>query len=278
MNSAACLICKNENQKRIAQRKHVSIFKCSNCQITFAIGEEKRSNVDNVVDTHPGFYETTMKKFDYQLSLAKKIVPVRIKEYSRLLGRPCERVLEIGCGTGAYAKAFDELDLDYTAVELDPEIARFAIEKTQSKIVNEDFTKFQSDTRYDVVFASQVFEHILEPDLFLKKVTELAPGGLLHLDVPNHLSLIASIRKYISKTDYGFIQPPYHMISYTPDVLRRRLEQNGFSEVKVFPLSNDDPTWGQLNINKDLLNWALYRVAGMFRKGSLLTAIAKVPQ
>lgn len=277
MESASCLICKQSGQKKIARRQNVNIFECANCLITFAIGEQKRSNVQTVVDTDPDFYEATMGGFDQQLEYAQQILPNRIKEYSKLLGKPCTSLLEVGCGTGAYAKAFDNLGLTYTAVELDPEIAKFASEKTSSQIINADFTKFESTSRYDVVFASQVFEHILEPDVFLKKAQELAPGGILHLDVPNHQSLLASARKIASKTDYGFIQPPYHMISYTANVLRQRLEQNGFNDVQVLQLPNDHKTWGQLNISSGLLTWATYRIADLFGRGSLLTAIAKAP-
>ena len=128
------------------------------------------------------------------------------------------------------------------------------------------------------MFASQVFEHVLEPDIFLKKVKDLAPGGLLHFDVPNHQSLIALARKFVSKTEYGFIQPPYHMIAYTPDVLRQRLVKNGFDDVQTWQLPNDDKTWGQLTNNSGLLNWTSYRVSQLLQRGSLLTALAKIPQ
>lgn len=272
-----CLVCKQSECKKIAQRKCVGIFKCSNCGITFAVGEEKRSNVDTVVDTDPRFYETARTDFNEQLRLAKKILPHRIREYKKRLASPCKRILEIGCGTGAYAKAFDELGIQYTAVELDPEIAKFARQNTQSNIVNLDFTKFECEERFDVVFASQVFEHILEPDICLKKVKDLAPGGLLHFDVPNHQSLIALLRKFMSKTEYGFIQPPYHMIAYTPDVLSQRLQKNGFRDIQTWQLPNDHKTWGQLTANSGFLSWISYRVAQLMQRGSLLTAIAKIP-
>jgi 2-polyprenyl-3-methyl-5-hydroxy-6-metoxy-1,4-benzoquinol methylase len=272
-----CLVCKQSECEKIAQRKCVGIFKCSNCGITFAVGEEKRSNVDTVIDTDPRFYETARIDFNEQLRLAKKILPHRIREYEKRLASPCKRILEIGCGTGAYAKAFDELGIQYTAVELDPEIAKFARQNTQSNIVNLDFTKFECEERFDVVFASQVFEHILEPDICLKKVKDLAGGGLLHFDVPNHQSLIALIRKFMSKTEYGFIQPPYHMVAYTPDVLSQRLQKNGFRDIQTWQLPNDHKTWGQLTANSGFLSWISYRVAQLMQRGSLLTAIAKIP-
>ena len=276
--TANCLVCKQSGQKKISQREHVEIFQCSKCGIIYAVGEEKRSNVNTVVDTDPGFYESAMSGFEEQLQIAKNILPRRIQAYEKRLESPCKRILEIGCGTGAYAKAFDELGLHYTAVELDPKIAEFARQNTQSNIMNLDFAKFESEERFDVVFASQVFEHILEPDIFLNKVKDLAPGGLLHLDVPNHQSLISLVRKATSKTEYGFIQPPYHMIAYTPDVLRQRIQKNGFNDVQTWQLPNDHKIWGQLKLNSGLVNWTSYRVAQILQRGSLLTAIAKIPE
>jgi hypothetical protein len=104
----------------------------------------------------------------------------------------------------------------------------------------------------------------------------LAPNGLLHIDVPNHGSIVSTIRKKVSKTEYGFIQPPYHMLAYTATSLRLLLEREAMKDVIVRAYSNDDEVWGQLTHN---VSWVTKMVFGVGRatgRGSLLTAFAKV--
>lgn len=230
----------------------------------------------NVVDTDPDFYKSTIARFQNQVEIARSILPGRIRAYEALLGRNLTSVLEIGCGAGAYAVAYSELNIRYKAIEIEPEIARIAKETTGADIQCEDFSAFMPNTPFDVVFASQVVEHARDPKPFLRSVQRAAPNGLLHIDVPNHSSLVATARKFVSRIDYGFIQPPYHMLAYSEPSLTYLLSDNGFHDVQVKSYRNDHPVWGQLVTSRSIASRAVYTVAGLLGRGSLLTALARV--
>ena len=76
----------------------------------------------------------------------------------------------------------------------------------------------------------------------------LKPGGVLHLEIPNHLSLSSSIRKIspILSYDYGFIQPPMHMRAYSSHTIKQLFEKNQLIIRDIFTCSNNDLTWGQV--------------------------------
>lgn len=265
--SVLCKIAKVQNT--------VHIYSCRNCHMVFAHDQTDRIETE-IIDTNPDFYEATINGFDLQVEMARRILPARIKEYESLLGRKLKNVLEVGCGVGAYAAAYNECNIRYTAVEIEPEIARHAREKTQADIRCEDFADFVPDVEYDVVFASQVLEHVREPKPFLENVRQVSPNGLLHLDVPNHNSVVAMARKLFSRSEYGFIQPPHHMLAYTAQSMKYLLSDNGFHEIEVIAHRNDHPVWGQLIASSSLSSKVIYYFAGMLGRGSLLMALARI--
>lgn len=271
-----CPVCDGGGTE-LAKRGNVTVHGCASCGMIFATGEHARGIASTVVDTDPDYFRGTIASYEQQAAVARRIVPKRLAAYEGIIGRPVRSILEIGCGTGALATAFKESGVDYRAVEIDPDIAAHAVRNTGADITVANFMEYGGATACDVVFASQVFEHIATPKPFLRKVAEHLEDGIVHLDVPNHESLAAVARRYLSSTEYGFIQPPYHMFAYTPKTLRYTLSLGGFRDVRVTPARNDDPVWGQLIVNtsaKDSLN---YFVSGLLGRGSLLVALARAP-
>src|SRR3546814_17780185 len=50
---------------------------------------------------------------------------------------------------------------------------------------------------FDIIFLSQVFEHVRSPDMFLRNAwAALRPGGVIYIDVPNAAGLTAVIRRW----------------------------------------------------------------------------------
>ncbi len=90
------------------------------------------------------------------------------------------RVLDVGCGRKPYRKLFNSTE--YVGLEIDTPANR-------DKAVADFFYDGKSfpfpDASFDGVFASQVLEHVFNPDEFLIEVRRiLKPGGRLLLTVP----------------------------------------------------------------------------------------------
>jgi SAM-dependent methyltransferase len=97
------------------------------------------------------------------------------------------RVLEIGCGQGAYGARI-AARAEYVGVELDTEswmVARERVEPIGGRVLNGTVDLLDDSERYDLVCAFEVLEHI-EDDLGALQAwrSRLAPGGAVIVSVP----------------------------------------------------------------------------------------------
>jgi SAM-dependent methyltransferase len=107
-----------------------------------------------------------------------------------------EDVLEVGCGRGLTGKLIQErLGCRVTGVEQHPDVAADAARHLSRVIVGNILT-VELDGRYDAIVASELFEHLDDPDAFLRKMTPLLkPDGRIVLSVPNvgHYSVVEDL-------------------------------------------------------------------------------------
>lgn len=98
-------------------------------------------------------------------------------------------VLDAGCGTGRASKILSERGSNVTSVDLGYNLVKLTKEKADTDTAQVSITElpFSSDS-FDIVFCSEVIEHIPDP---LQGVNELwrvlKPGGWLSLSTPNYL-------------------------------------------------------------------------------------------
>ena len=131
--------------------------------------------------------------------------------YEKILERKCQNILDVGCGPGVFYKPYKDLSIDWIGVEVSPFWIEFG-KKNKIPILEKSLKEIED--KFDVITAHQVLEHVENPMKFMNQILKiLKPGGILHFEIPNHLSLSSSIRKIspILSYDYGFIQPPMHM-------------------------------------------------------------------
>lgn len=96
---------------------------------------------------------------------------------------PESKILEIGCGTGNATLPFIRSGADVTAVELGENLAAFTREKFAAypnfRVVNSSFERFETDIRYDLIFAATAF-HWIPADFAYPRCGQLLnPGGVL---------------------------------------------------------------------------------------------------
>lgn len=265
-----CPSCNTVGNRPKTLRAGLDIYECDNCSLNYALTSDT-----DVIHTDPDFYHSIDISYDKQLEAAREILPTRIEAYEKLIGRKMKSVLEIGCATGAYARAYDELGIDYTAVEIETDVATKAAKRTGLNIINADFLDQTFANNFDIFFCSQVLEHVPNPTAFIKHAGTMVPNGLIHLDVPNHDGLTSSIRKVHHHRDYGFIQPPHHMIAYNKKSLMDLFKRCNLDIIHCQALANNHKIWGQLLLPPSFYAKIIYRTASMINRGSLLSILAK---
>lgn len=113
----------------------------------------------------------------------------RFTAISRALeGQTFKKALDVGCGDGELASMLKkQRDISMYGTDISKKGVELANKKgVQAKIA--DSSKkipFESNT-FDLVLASEIIEHVANPDTFLKEIHRvLKPGGKLLLTTPN---------------------------------------------------------------------------------------------
>ena len=147
--------------------------------------------------------------------------------------RAGDRALDVGCGTGEFTAALAQAG----AVAVGVEVADAAIERARARHPGLDFRLVPidgplpfEDNSFDLVWASEVIEHVADTAGWLSEVRRaLAPAGRLLVTTPSHGRLRVAV--------FGmerFSEPlGDHLHLYTKESLRELLDEFGFSEIRV---------------------------------------------
>ncbi|MBN1969069.1 MAG: class I SAM-dependent methyltransferase [Candidatus Delongbacteria bacterium] len=203
----------------------------------------KEKNMENytnyikkqIADNNPWY---TSSQFEWaEKKSIERIYDQRSIFFYKILSREISRkgrinLLDYGCGDGYWSLIFSQFSackvtgVDYNILRL--ERARSIIKN--AKFIEIDLQKKnKSHERYDIVFCSQVIEHIKDDVSFLKNIrNHLKQDGLLILGTPNEGSLTHKVRNYIGKirTD--------HVHFYTEREIKSKIEQSGFVIKKIY--------------------------------------------
>ncbi len=152
--------------------------------------------------------------------------------------RAGERVLDVGCGEGAFAAALAAAGTRVVAIDVAGEPLRRAGAREATlelRLVEADGPWGLPDESFDAVWAGETIEHVADTGAWLSEAHRvLRPGGRLLLSTPNHgrlrlLSLALSQRAFAEH----FHPLADHLRFYTRGSLTELLQASGFRAVTV---------------------------------------------
>jgi SAM-dependent methyltransferase len=158
--------------------------------------------------------------------LIPKLVPSRgtivDREIRHLPATPGGRLLDVGCGSGAFVAQMAELGWRTQGIDPDPAAVASAreagLDVTRGTLADVD-----SDERaglFDAITLSHVIEHLHDPGGDLRRINRLLrPGGLLWIATPNLEAL--GLRRF--GRDWLGLDPPRHLVLFTRASLERLL-------------------------------------------------------
>jgi SAM-dependent methyltransferase len=146
------------------------------------------------------------------------------------------RLLDVGCGSGTYLRLAWQAGWQVTGVETDPAACRAARSRGVPVVqVGLPCTTLPGES-FDVVTLTHVIEHLHDPRPALREIRRLlAPGGLVMITTPN---LDAYGLEVFGRCWRG-LEPPRHLVLYTPSSLGGLLRDAGFSTIEVKERSHD---------------------------------------
>jgi SAM-dependent methyltransferase len=154
--------------------------------------------------------------------------------------RAAARILDIGCGCGANARALKEKSRDVCVVGVEPsdraaELAQRACDEVFQGTFEEWARASPQDEAFDAVLLSDVLEHVADPIAFVRGIARVPAlrGALWIVSVPNYAVWYNRIRTLFGVQDYAWsgLWDRTHLRFYTRRTVRELLEYCGLSIV-----------------------------------------------
>lgn len=207
--------------------------RCAECSLVFVNPRMPAGKHQARVESSGDAYRTFLRKaeFDRREFAFNMIGPV-----SRLLpplsadGRP-RRWLDIGCATGTLLDEASRRGYEAHGLELNKakvEWMRTHLPHIQAR--QGLLCDLPQGSRYDVISADNVLEHIHEPAAFLAELQGfLAEDSLLVLRVPNYNNFLRPLLGLTGRLPRSFIMDPdAHPLNYSRRSLAALLGRSGF--------------------------------------------------
>jgi 2-polyprenyl-3-methyl-5-hydroxy-6-metoxy-1,4-benzoquinol methylase len=152
---------------------------------------------------------------------------------ARLVGTK-QRVLEIGCGDGAFGAELIRAGNRVVGVDRAPHVPP---EASYAAIIEADLESGVRDAlhkcgeEFDRIVIFDVLEHLRDPNRLLRELrTQLASRGKLIISVPNAVNVTVRLMVLFGKFSYSNrgILDWSHLRFFTRRTIRKLLEQNGY--------------------------------------------------
>ena len=196
----------------------LSIYECEECAHQFTVlpkDKRERYSQEYFLETHKNwFLHPDIGLFDNVISKIKKSAP---------------KVLDVGCGQGAFLKHFYEKDKKANLYGID------LIQNQHPGItfIQGDFETQVFDTTFDVVTGFMVIEHIDNPQIFVRKIHSLlVPNGVMILNTISSSGLLYVFARAFKicgwRGPWERLYNHHHLQHYSFFSLKKLITANGF--------------------------------------------------
>jgi SAM-dependent methyltransferase len=144
---------------------------------------------------------------------------------------PGGRLLDVGCGTGAFLAAARDAGYEVTGIDFAEDVVQFARSRFGLDSVHasslESFAAEQRPGSFDVITSFEVLEHQDDPTAFMASIRRLLrPQGFVALSVPNR-------EGWPPASHESWDLPPHHFTRWNAHALRRACDHWSLAEISI---------------------------------------------
>ncbi|HNQ67888.1 MAG TPA: class I SAM-dependent methyltransferase [Bacteroidales bacterium] len=195
-----CPLCNNtETHKQVIAAQRV-FHVCNNCKLFFVENQYRLNPIEE--KKRYSFHKNSIEDIGYVNFLNQLISPA--KQFIEV----GDEALDFGCGP-------------------DPVLSKLLISQGLKCDYYDPyfFPSIKSEVKYDIVFASECFEHFFDPDKEITKISELLnPSGLLAV-----MTEFWSEKKTFA--EWYYIKDPTHVCFYNKETFKFICNKFGFEEL-----------------------------------------------
>ncbi|MEH6476764.1 MAG: class I SAM-dependent methyltransferase [Sneathiella sp.] len=223
-----CALCNSGKIEDLTQQKSFSWQKCEDCSYAFILPDfDVEDGLDVLsVDRGNAYIDFYGKKFKSKMRRARKRAAFLKKQTEG------KQVLDVGCNLGYFVEACRELDMQAVGVEVSESVVEQAKEYFPKSDFICDFLEnidFE-DQRFDVVYTSEVLEHVPDVNAFMSSIaTNMNNGGVLYLTTPE----LKGYQNNSKTGGWNNLHAPNHRQYFSKDNIVKFLKKHGFENIRL---------------------------------------------
>ena len=247
-----CPLCQSKSWKIKFSLDQLKAYQCISCDLIF-LNPCLFPDAQKMIYSDPHLL-STLNHFlaDYH-SEETWNTPATLTIYRRVVKqlqqqRPEKgRLLDIGCGKGAFLQEAKKQGWTCTGLEPNFEASEFLNSHQIQTIPYDFFDKRLDAEKFDVISLWDLIEHTPDPNAWIARCKKLLnPGGLIVMATPNHDSLLDFFSESLFKVSFGkIIFPlkklycPEHTLYLTDKTLADMLSRNSLTVLSKLQVCTD---------------------------------------
>jgi len=230
----SCNVCGSTLIDAYFEKDGFELVRCRACGLVFVGNPPPRDELERFYSFASGYHVQLRDSAAATASIER----VATRHLRQLLAHvsPARRLLDVGCGDGAFLAAARAVGFEAEGVELNDNMAQVARARRGLTITSGTLEDAEIAPGVDVLTFWDVLEHLPDPASTLRRAWRLlSPGGVLAASTPNLDGLFPRLSGAVGRRlgYWTHPQPPAHLYQFSRQTLAALLGSCGFRVLAV---------------------------------------------
>lgn len=219
----------------VSQEEYV-IWQCAGCSLRFTQDAPDPESIGSYYKS-PEYISHTNTRQGLVNKAYQTVRKFTLKQKAKLIAGHCNtagrKILDIGCGTGAFLDVMKREGWETIGLEPDEDARELARKLYRLTVFDAAQLYELPHAAFDVITLWHVLEHVHDLHNYVEQLRNLLkPGGKIFIAVPNYHSLDA----HIYRSSWAAYDVPRHLYHFTPRAMETLLKMHSLRSVQQKPM------------------------------------------